>query len=309
LNTVRLGFGTASVPSNLAGAEFTRLVETALDAGIRHIDTARMYGYGQDEVRLSEVVHRRRDEIVLVSKAGIAPPSTSLPARALRKLSRPLAKVGVRYPRAVTSFVEPQFGRFKPAEIVASLEASLRALQTDHLDALLLHECGPADVTDDLLRALEDLKLAGKILTAGTATSVECTAAIARSHPRAFAIWQFPCSIWERTFARVNAPAGGKTITHSILGARFQVLCRKIAEDASFRAQISSALDLDAADRAALARLFLQEALSTNAGGVVLVSSTNTANIAANARAAGEPADAARIEGLRAFMAASPAAP
>lgn len=292
----------------MAGAEFTRLIEAALDAGIRHLDTARMYGYGQDEVRLSDVVRRRRDEMVLVSKAGIAPPSTSLPARALRKAAPALRKLGLSYPKAIMPFVEPQFGKFKPADIVASLETSLRALRTDRLDALLLHECSPGDVSDEVLRTLEEQKRAGKVLAVGTATSPENTAAIARSRPQAFTIWQFPCSVWQPTFSMVSAPPGAKMITHSILGARFQDLLRKVSADPAFRAELGAALDLDASDRAALARLFLQEALATNSAGVVLISSTNVANIAANARAAAEPADPARVEKLRAFMAAPPAA-
>lgn len=310
MSAPRLGFGSASTPRGISSADYIRLVETAIDAGVRHLDTARMYGYGETEFVLGELVQRRRDDIVLVSKAGILPASTSLTARVARRSSALLSKFGLPLPGSVRALGEPQFGRFAPSEFIASVETSLRALKTDRLDALLLHECSPADVSDELLRTLEALKSEGKILAIGTATSPAHTAAIAAAPPGIFTIWQFPCSLWERTIDAISAPPGATIITHSVLGDRFHALCQRIDADPEFRASMSAALDLDAGDRAALAGLFLAEALATNASGVVLFYSSSAENIGRNARtAAALEAGLPRVERLRAFMAASHAAP
>ena len=56
-----------------------------------------------------------------------------------------------------------------------SVERSLRRLGTDHVDLLLLHECSPEQVTDELLGFLSQCVTDGKALAAGTATNREAT--------------------------------------------------------------------------------------------------------------------------------------
>ncbi len=81
------------------------LANAALDAGINYFDTAASYGNGQSEINYGKVVAKRRNEIFLSTKTG----------------SR-------TYDGAM-----------------AELEASLKRLQTDHLDLWNMHGIGPGE--------------------------------------------------------------------------------------------------------------------------------------------------------------------
>ncbi|MDX2204227.1 MAG: aldo/keto reductase [Hyphomicrobiaceae bacterium] len=95
-----------------------------LDLGLRHIDTAEMYGAGRAEAIIAEAIAGRRDEAFLVSKV--------LPSNASRRGT------------------------------IAACEASLKRLGTDHLDCYLLHWPGSYPLAETVA-AFEALKAAGKI--------------------------------------------------------------------------------------------------------------------------------------------------
>src|ERR1700758_19061 len=69
-----LGFGAAPLGNmfrNIPDAEASMTVEAAWDQGTRYFDTAPFYGAGLSEIRLGEVLSRkRRDEYVLSTKVG-----------------------------------------------------------------------------------------------------------------------------------------------------------------------------------------------------------------------------------------------
>jgi D-threo-aldose 1-dehydrogenase len=85
----RLGFGTAGIMgAALTGAGRLRLLETAWDAGIRHFDTAPLYGQGEAELLLGQFLRTRRDTVSLTSKFGLLPASHPWPMRRLIPLAR-----------------------------------------------------------------------------------------------------------------------------------------------------------------------------------------------------------------------------
>jgi aryl-alcohol dehydrogenase-like predicted oxidoreductase len=103
-----------------------RLVDTALDAGVNLIDTADTYGgsLGRSEEVLGRVLRGRRDKVLLATKVGYAD-------------------------------LGPNFLTYE--NVVASCEASLRRLDTDHIDLYQLHRADRTVPLDDTVRALEDL--------------------------------------------------------------------------------------------------------------------------------------------------------
>jgi aryl-alcohol dehydrogenase-like predicted oxidoreductase len=72
----------------LTGAGRLRLLETAWDAGIRHFDTAPLYGQGEAELVLGRFLRTRRDTVSLTSKFGLLPASHPWPMRPLIPLAR-----------------------------------------------------------------------------------------------------------------------------------------------------------------------------------------------------------------------------
>src|SRR5262245_58942461 len=75
LGGARLGFGCARLPGVLSKDDAVELLEAALDSGVSHVDTAPLYGWGEAEPLLGELARRRRSEMTIVTKVGLAPPT------------------------------------------------------------------------------------------------------------------------------------------------------------------------------------------------------------------------------------------
>lgn len=120
-----LGLGTWNMGDARARrAEELAALRAGLDAGLRLIDTAEMYGDGRAEELVAEAIAGRRDEVFLVSKV--------LPGNATRRGT------------------------------LAACEASLARLKTDRIDLYLLHWRGGTPFAETL-EALQALQRAGKI--------------------------------------------------------------------------------------------------------------------------------------------------
>ncbi|MCU1445223.1 aldo/keto reductase family oxidoreductase [Cryobacterium sp.] len=118
--------------------EVRELVRTARDAGIDFVDHADVYGNERHgcERRFAEALQltsSQRDEITIQTKTGIR---------------------------------EGYFD-FSYEHILASVEGSLTALQTDRIDILLLHRADALVEPDEVARAFDDLEAAGKVRAFG----------------------------------------------------------------------------------------------------------------------------------------------
>ena len=109
--------------------EAEKLLNAYLDAGGNYVETAASYGNGESERKIGRSIMRRRDDFILVSKIG---------AR----------------------------DRQGAAE---QIDNTLRNLNTDHLDCLLMHAVASIEQLDEILspggafEAAEEAKRAGKI--------------------------------------------------------------------------------------------------------------------------------------------------
>src|SRR5689334_980851 len=71
-----VGFGCSSLTGTDA-SNAIRVLEVAFDAGVRHFDTARYYGYGEAEGILGRFLNSRRSQVTITTKFGIEPPRRS----------------------------------------------------------------------------------------------------------------------------------------------------------------------------------------------------------------------------------------
>ena len=134
-----VGFGTWEMSTTQYGAidvdDASRAVGEAIDRGITLFDTAEVYGPYHSEELLCRALGPRRKDVVLVSKVGFDIDGTD--------------KVVGRSSRH--------------AHIIARAEGCLHRLNTDWIDLLLIHWPDHNTPYDEPIRALEDLKAAGKI--------------------------------------------------------------------------------------------------------------------------------------------------
>lgn len=139
--------------------EIRALVRTARDAGVDFFDHADIYGgtTHRCERRFAEAMRftpAERDAVTLQTKAGI-----------------------------VTGPEGPYFDH-SYEHIVASVEGSLRALDTDYVDLLLLHRPDALVEPEEVARAFDDLEAAGKVRAFGVSNHTPRQIDLLRRHVR-----------------------------------------------------------------------------------------------------------------------------
>jgi D-threo-aldose 1-dehydrogenase len=280
LETSALGFGT--VGGGLSRARRLDLYERAFAAGITHFDTARSYGLGGAERTLAAFVKGKRDRVTLTTKLGIQPPRANaflgLARRFARGVERVLPALGAAAKQRAAGMMTVT-RRFSVEEARASFETSLRELNTDYVDILLLHECSADDVHPDLVEYLERCVLSGKLRYSGIATSRQASSEIVKPggvFPQVVQIAGGIAAPLEATLP-INDRA---VITHSMFDRLGEL--QRLLEDPVLRRTLSDGSGLDLTGGVSIASLFVQYALHANPRGIVLFSSTNPHHIEAN---------------------------
>jgi aryl-alcohol dehydrogenase-like predicted oxidoreductase len=133
-----LGLGTNRFGSDrLPQREVNKMLDAALDIGINFIDASDTYVRGRCEEILGHGLKGRWDRFVVATKGG------------LPMGDGPNDRGASRY------------------HIVQAFEASLRRLQSDHIDVYYMHRWDNTTPIEETLRALDDLVRMGKILYLG----------------------------------------------------------------------------------------------------------------------------------------------
>ena len=130
-----------------------KIIARALEQDVNFLDTANSYQKGRSEEITGEALKRsgKRDRLILATK------------------------VHFRVDDDPNSFGNSR------RHIIEQCEASLRRLQTDHIDLYQVHRPQPSIPIDETLRALDDLVRSGKVRYIGSST---------------FAAWQVVESLW-----------------------------------------------------------------------------------------------------------------
>jgi aryl-alcohol dehydrogenase-like predicted oxidoreductase len=121
--------------TDVAGAR--RQIDMALDAGVNLIDTADVYSAGASEEIVGEVLEGRRERVLIATKARM--------------------RMGDG----------PNDGGLSRHHLIASVEASLRRLRTDHIDLYQVHEWDGQTPLEETLETLDTLVRAGKLRYVG----------------------------------------------------------------------------------------------------------------------------------------------
>ena len=286
VTTTVLGYGCGELMARTGRAESARCLRAALDAGVTHFDTARLYGYGEAEGVLGAVLEGRRDEVTITTKLGIAPPRRSRGLALAKAAARRVVAVAPALRRAVRRGASGLVsgGQFGVDEARASLETSLRELRTDHVDVLLLHECGPEDLTPELHDFLEERTRAGSVRHFGIATDLESSRRILEESPAFAQVVQVPNSVLAPALPHLGSLEGRALISHSVVGPALSEVHRHVTASSERRRAWSEAVGADCSSRPVLASLLLAHAVAARPGAMALFSSRDEDHIGANAR-------------------------
>ena len=130
---------------NYSTDQMIALMNSCLESGISSFDHADIYGGYTTEKEFGKALNKceiNRNDIQLISKCGI------------QMISENRNNKIKHY-------------EYSKDYIIASAEQSLKNLQTDYLDLLLLHRPSPLMQANEIAEAVEILKIAGKILDFG----------------------------------------------------------------------------------------------------------------------------------------------
>ena len=114
------------------------LIRHAIDSGINHLDSADMYGWGQNEEVVGRAIKGRRDKVLVASKFG--------------QVRREGQGNGVN-------------GR--PDYVKAACDASLKRLGIDVIDLYYQHRVDPDVAVEETVGAMSELVKAGKVRLLG----------------------------------------------------------------------------------------------------------------------------------------------
>jgi aryl-alcohol dehydrogenase-like predicted oxidoreductase len=162
LSVSRLCLGTMNFGPETSESDSHAIMDRAHEHGINFFDTADVYGWEKGEGVTEQIIGRwfagdpaRRDRTVLATKVygamGDGPNDEKLSALHIRR----------------------------------SCEASLRRLQTDHIDLYQMHHVDRDTPWEEIWEALETLRAQGKILYAGSSNFAGWHLAQAQEIPRA----------------------------------------------------------------------------------------------------------------------------
>jgi aryl-alcohol dehydrogenase-like predicted oxidoreductase len=148
-------------------------LELAVDRGINFLDTSDLYGDGKNEALLSDILRRRRREIVLATKFGI-----------------------VRDPADPNNSAKRSFNG-KPEYVRQACEASLRRLGVDVIDLYYQHRIDASTPIEETVGAMAQLVKEGKVRALGLSEAPpEFIRRSATVHP--IAALQNEYSLWTR---------------------------------------------------------------------------------------------------------------
>jgi len=178
-------------------AESIATIHRALELGTNFLDTADVYGYGDNEILVGNAIRGRRQQVFLATKFAI-----------VRDRGNP-------HTRGVSG---------KPEYVRAACESSLKRLGVETIDLYYQHRVDPNTPIEDTVGAMADLVGAGKVRFLGLSEASAAT--IRRAHAvHPIAALQTEYSLWTRDPEDEILPAtrelGIAFVAYSPLGRGF----------------------------------------------------------------------------------------
>lgn len=260
----RLGFGCVGLTTLATPTQAIRLLETAFDLGVRHFDTAPIYGQGYSEKLVGAFLSSRRAQITVATKFGMRPPRPpSMPIGLAMGLNHLRRRLTARSPRPASTAEAPPRAPFvrvvERQQVQADFEASRRALGVDRVDLYLFHEGTPEMLTEEALTYLLDLRASGQVGQIGLAAGASSYAALRPQSLDQWDVLQYEAGPnWPQSVGLLQKHPRQRHVFHSCL--------KGVPRDG----------DPSAAGG------ILRAQLAANPKGLVLFSSTNIEHVRAN---------------------------
>jgi len=178
-------------------AESIATIHRSIELGVNFLDTADVYGYGDNEILVGQAIQDRREKVFLATKFAIVRDRSNSQVRGVSG---------------------------KPEYVRASCEASLKRLRVDVIDLYYQHRVDPDTPIEETVGAMAQLVHDGKVRYLGLSEASPATIRRAHSiHP--IAALQTEYSLWtrdpEEEVLKTTRELGIAFIAYSPLGRGF----------------------------------------------------------------------------------------
>jgi aryl-alcohol dehydrogenase-like predicted oxidoreductase len=157
LSITPLAFGAWAIGGWMWGgadkADAIEALEVSIERGMTSIDTAPVYGFGQSEEIVGEVIRGKRDRVEILTKYGMTWESEQ----------------GKFYFDSLDNRGKPVkiYKYASKDQVIKECEDSLRRLRTDYIDLYQIHWPDPTTPVEETMEAVDQLIRQGKIRAAG----------------------------------------------------------------------------------------------------------------------------------------------
>lgn len=236
-STSQLGFGGASLTSMQSYNDVKALLNTAYALGIRHFDTAALYGKGYSELIYGQCLRDKRKDITITTKFGLGQPfsANQLPISVLLPLNYYLKTIKntIKKQQLIkgNNYTPVAFRQIDKPYLEASFKASLSRLKTDYIDYYMLHEGLPHFLTDAAFDYLLDRKKQGQIRYIGLATNVLDIKSLNTEGVKNWDILQYEGYNKEDVLSIKNAFPDKRHFHHSCLKNRADLRLNNVIEE------------------------------------------------------------------------------
>jgi hypothetical protein len=212
LQTSRLGFGTSSIHHLVSSRTRQGLLGSAWDTGIRYFDTSPYYGHGVAERELGRFLATRRADAIVATKFGIRANRTFALVPPIMYGAKAAGRVLANFGLMIGGRLDRDYSAHGARR---SLERSLKALRTDYVDILFLHEPALALVSEpqELAAELGKLVQEGKVRHIGVSGTLPAAREISLWAPPLGRIWQI-----DAAGLAASADAGQQVDAHITFG-------------------------------------------------------------------------------------------
>ena len=185
-------------------SESLATIHRAIDLGVFFLDTANVYGQGENERLVGRAIADRRDKVILASKFGLVRDDGSSSVNG------------------------------RPEYVKACCDESLARLGVDYIDLYYQHRVDPDVPIEDTVGAMAELVQAGKVRYLGLSeASVDSVERAMATHP--ISALQSEWSLWSRDLEAAVLPAARRLgigiVPYAPLGRGFLTGQIKTADD------------------------------------------------------------------------------
>ena len=162
LKVSRLIFGGPHIGETVDDAKARELVNAALSVGINTFYTADKYGEGRGEEILGRAVKARRDDVVVMIKAGFRVGSAAFPVSP-EEFRATQGTGEIDDDEMWRRGVAPTARGLSRKHVLKAVDDSLRRLGTDYIDVYVAHLWDPFTPIEETLGAMDTLVRQGKV--------------------------------------------------------------------------------------------------------------------------------------------------